>query len=156
VNRSTQMPRRRAAVLVMAVFLGLGAVSLVAMTTGPRFLQVVANPEVRIDIKDLRPGQVRFFVYRDRAGERIRFLLARDSTGRTKAAFDACQRCYIYHRGYVSSDGGLVCRYCGNHYRLETMESGLASCVPVRLPIQTVGQTATIKSAELERQRGLF
>jgi FtrD-like iron-sulfur protein len=101
-------------------------------------------------------GEVHFFAYGDRAGERIRFLLAHDSTGQTKAAFDACRRCYVYRKGYVSSDGNLICRYCGNHYRLETIESGLASCVPVKLPIDIWGQTVTIKSTDLERERGLF
>jgi uncharacterized membrane protein len=136
--------------------LALGAISLLTVTRSSRFTQVASNPQIRIDIHDLQPGQVHFFAYRNRAGEQIRFLLARDSTGQTKAAFDACQRCYIYHRGYVSSDGNLICRYCGNRYRLETMESGLASCAPVKLPIHVVGQTVSIKSADLERERGLF
>ena len=139
-----------------ATVLAIDAILLLKSTRSPQITQVTANPEIRIGVKDLRPGEVRFFVYEDRAGQRIRFLLARDSTAQTKAAFDACQRCYLYHKGYVSSRGDLICKYCGNHYKLETMQSGLASCIPVKLPIQTVGQTATIKSAELERQRGLF
>jgi uncharacterized membrane protein len=134
----------------------IGGVSLLAVTRGPRFIQVAASPQIRIDTRDLLPGEVHFFAYGDRAGERIRFLLARDSTGQTKAAFDACRRCYVYHKGYFSSDGNLICRYCGNRYRLETMESGLASCVPVKLPIEIRGQTVTIKSTDLERERGLF
>lgn len=56
----------------------------------------------------------------------------------------------------MGSDGNLLCRYCGNRYRLETKESGLASCVPVKLPIQIQGQTVIIKSTDLERDRGLF
>ena len=92
----------------------------------------------------------------DTAGDQIRFLLARDSTGRVKGALDACRRCSMYGKGYVSSRGYLVCRYCGNRYKSEAMESGLASCVPVQLPLQVTGHTVTIKPADLERQRGLF
>ena len=99
---------------------------------------------------------MRFFEYRDQAGDQIRFLLARDATGRIKAAFDACKQCYIYHKGYASSGGGLLCKFCGNRYKLEAMESGLASCVPMKLPFQVAGQTVTIKSADLESARGLF
>ena len=99
---------------------------------------------------------MRFFTYQDQAGDQIRFLLARDATGRIKAAFDACQRCYVYHKGYVRSDGRLLCRFCGNRYKLEAMESGLASCVPMKLPFQMTGQTVNIKPADLERERGLF
>jgi uncharacterized membrane protein len=82
--------------------------------------------------------------------------LARDSAGRIKAAFDACERCYIYRKGYVSSGGNLVCRFCGNRYHLESMEAGLASCVPVKLPVQLLGQNAQIKAADLERERVMF
>ena len=132
------------------------AILLIYSAKTPQFTHVDANPLIQIRIDDMRSGEVRFFAYRDNAGEQIRFLLARDSTGQTKAAFDACRRCYVYHKGYVSSDGNLVCRYCGNRYRLETMESGLASCVPVKLPIEIRGQAVTIKSADLEGERGLF
>jgi len=155
VKHSIQRFRRWAAIPVATV-LATGAILLFKSARSPQFTQVTANPEIRVGIKDMQPGEVRFFVYEDRVGQRIRFLLARDSTGQIKAAFDACERCYLYHKGYISSGGDLICKYCGNHYKLETMQSGLASCIPVKLPIQTVGQTATIKSAELERQRGLF
>jgi len=36
------------------------------------------------------------------------------------------------------------------------MESGLALCVPVKLPFQMTGHTVNIKPADLERERGLF
>jgi len=69
---------------------------------------------------------------------------------------DACQRCYAYHKGYVTSDGYLVCKLCGNRYKLAAMSKGLASCVPVKLAFKTDGQTAKIDTAELEHNRHLF
>lgn len=156
MNRSTRKFRPWVALPASGAILAAAAVLLLGMARAPRFTQVTANPQISIGINNLRPGEVRFFVYRDRAGERIRFLLARDSTGQTKAAFDACQRCYLYHKGYVSSDGDLVCKYCRNHYRLETIEAGLASCVPVKLPTRIVRQTVNIRPADLERGKGLF
>jgi len=132
------------------------AISWAATARSPQFTPVRANPSISIETEDLRPGYVRFFAYRDQAGDEVRFLLARDTTGRIKAAFDACERCYIYHKGYVSSGGDLLCRFCGNRYKLEAMESGLASCVPMKLPFQMTGQTVVIKPADLERKRGMF
>jgi uncharacterized membrane protein len=148
--------RGRWAPLIIAAALVVGTVSLAAMARGPQFTLVGANQTVSIQINDLRPGDVRFFRYGDRADDRIRFLLARDATGRIKAALDACERCYMYHQGYASSRGSLVCKFCGNRYKLEAMESGLASCVPMKLPFQVTGQTVIIKSADLERARGMF
>jgi uncharacterized membrane protein len=144
------------AVLIFAAALVVVAIWLTATASGPHFTAVSASPSVSIQTNDLRPRDVRFFTYRDRAGDQIRFLLARDATGRIKGVFDACERCYMYHKGYVSSHGELICRYCGNRYKLEAMESGLASCVPMKLPLQVTNHTVNIKPADLERKRGLF
>ena len=142
--------------LIAAGVLVVIAISYGVMSMRPRYTPVSAGSSISIDTNNLRRGDVRFFAYHDRAGDQIRFLLARDATGRTKAAFDACQRCYIYHKGYAGSRGALFCRFCGNKYKLEAMESGLASCVPVKLPFQITGHTVKIKPADLERERGLF
>jgi uncharacterized membrane protein len=145
-----------AVLIVVAALLVVVAIWLAATAGEPQFTAASANPSVSIQANDLRPGDVRFFTYRARAGDQIRFLLARDATGRIKGAFDAYQRCYMYHKGYVSSHGDLICRYCGNRYKLEAMESGLASCVPMKLPLQATDHTVNIKPADLERERGLF
>jgi len=148
--------RGRTALLIAAAASMAVVVSLSAMARAPEFTPVSANPPISIETNDLGRGDIRFFAYRDRAGDQIRFLLARDSAGRIKGAIDACQRCSMYRKGYFSSRGDLVCRYCGNRYKLEAMESGLGSCVPVKLPFQMTGQAVNIKPADLERERGLF
>ena len=148
--------RGRTGFFIAAGLLMLAAMLFAAVAAGPRYIRVSANSSITIETKDLRQGDVHFFKYRDRAGDQIRFLIGRDATGRTKAAFDACERCYTYHKGYASSRGALFCRFCGNKYKLEAMESGLASCVPVKLPFQIAGHTVNIKPADLESARGLF
>ena len=87
------------------------AISKAVLLSGPQFTLVSGNSSVNLETKDLRPGEVRFYIYQDRSGDKIRFLLARDSAGRVKAAFDACDRCYIYHRGYLNSAGELIRRF---------------------------------------------
>jgi len=156
MSASTSRLRGRTGFFIAAGVLALVAVLFGAITAGPRYTLVSGNSFISIETNDLRQGDVHFFTYRDRAGDQIRFLLARDATGQTKAAFDACKRCYMYHKGYASSRGTLLCRFCGNRYKLEAMESGLASCVPVKLPFQIIGRTVNIKPVDLERERGLF
>ena len=148
--------RSRTALLVTAASSVAVAVSLSALARAPDFTPVSANPSISIETSDLRRGEVHFFTYRDRAGDQIRFLLARDSTGRVKGAVDACRRCSMYGEGYVCSRGGLLCGFCSTRYKLEAMESGLASCVPVKLPFQMTGNRVNIKPTDLERERGLF
>ena len=155
MSHSTQSLGRWA-VIATGVLLGATAILLAATLRGRQYTQVSANPLGLVQINNLRPGEVRFFGYPDRAGDQIRFLLARDSAGQTKAAFDACQRCYVYNQGYVRSGGTLICRYCGNQHKLESMESGIAYCAPVMLPIRVTGHAVSIRTADLEQGRRLF
>ncbi|MBV8451790.1 MAG: DUF2318 domain-containing protein [Deltaproteobacteria bacterium] len=143
--------------LIVLAILVAAAASFLISTRPPSFISVRSDSDsVSIRTDALDRGQVRFYSYRDQAGEELRFILGRDSGGRVHAAMDACQRCYTYHKGYAWSHGYLICKFCGNRYKLEAMESGLASCVAVKLPIQVTRHTVNIKSAELERQRRLF
>ncbi len=111
---------------------------------------------ITVDLRKLAPGSARSYVYRDRAGTKLRFILARDEAGMTHAAFDACRRCYVYRDGYAVEAGRLVCRFCGNSYAIKDMEHGEASCVPVKLKVKVSGESATINLGELEAGRWLF
>jgi uncharacterized membrane protein len=156
------MPRSKAKRVRIRPLLVIGAltvvclIALLGVSHDPRFIQVRGDGVVAIEARDLKPDSVKFYSYRDRAGAELRFLLARDSGGALHAAMDACQRCYGYHKGYVTADGYLVCKLCGNRYKLADMSKGLASCVPVKLGFKTDGQTAKIDTAELEHHRHLF
>jgi uncharacterized membrane protein len=142
--------------VVIGALTAAGLIAFLGLAQGPRFIPVAGDEVVGIQTSDLKPGSVNFYSYRDRAGAELRFLLARDSDGALHAAMDACQRCYGYHKGYATSDGYLVCKLCGNRYKLAAMSKGLASCVPVQLSFKTNGQTAKIDTEELERNRHLF
>jgi uncharacterized membrane protein len=160
VNRSIRIAVRRSSKRILGfigVSLAAAATAFLSIgTRGPVFISVSGSDSVTVPTDTLGRGKVRFYSYRDRAGEELRFILGRDSGGQVHAAMDACQRCYRYHKGYVSSRGYLVCKFCGNRYKLGAMEAGLASCVPVKLPIQIAGQRVKIRPADLEHERGLF
>jgi uncharacterized membrane protein len=147
--------KRRLGFIALALLVA-GTASFSIGMRGSGFISVSGSDSIIIPTDMLGKGQVRFYSYRDRAGAELRFILGRDSRGELHAAMDACQRCYTYHKGYISSHGYLVCKWCGNRYKLEAMESGLASCIPAKLPIQVTGQRVKIKSADLEHERGLF
>lgn len=151
---SISKPWRRA--LIVGIGASVLAAASFAVATGPQFTMVVAHPLIAIGTSDLRPGDVKFFAYRDDAGKQLRFLLARDSNGNIVGAADACEHCYLYGKGYTSSRGELICRYCGNRYKLSALGSGVGSCVPVKMPFRMRGQTAEINPADLERSRRLF
>ena len=143
--------------LIAAIALVGLAASLAIVGIGPRTTQVAGSGVLSIATGDIRPGNVKFYSYQGAAGARIRFLLSRDETGDVRAAMDACQRCYSFHKGYTASrDGYLICRLCGNRYKLSDKTLGIASCNPVKLPIRKVGDTVQVNSSDLERNRAMF
>ena len=143
------------AIIASAIILTAGALTLAGAGVGPRFTQLSGREFVSISSASLEKGGIRFFSYHNDAGKEIRFILGRDQSGQVHGAFDACQRCAQYGEGYTSSRGYLVCRFCGNRYRLDS-RTGIASCAPVELPVHEAGNTITVDTTQLKRQRNLF
>jgi len=104
----------------------------------------------------LADGEAHRFCYRDRAGERLRFLLARGNDGKVRAVFDACRQCYKFGQGYDVSHGMLICRLCGNRYPIDHMTKGEASCVPVSLPHHEDASRVEIKVSDVKSGAALF
>jgi uncharacterized membrane protein len=144
--------------------LRLAAISLIAVIAAaqtyrifePGCIVVKANETVSLPIRELPPGTARTFCYRDGGGHVIRFIVARDSDGTVHSAFDACRSCFEHNLGYRLSGADMVCRFCGNRYKLKDMATGTASCIPVRLPHLMASDAVLIKVADLEAGRRLF
>jgi uncharacterized membrane protein len=107
-------------------------------------------------LAQLATGAASFFCYRDDAGERLRFVLARDAQGRVHSILDACRQCGKFHEGYTSARGEVICRVCGNRYKLAEMEKGEASCVPLALPSRQDRDRIEINVSDLKKMSRLF
>ena len=106
--------------------------------------------------RSLHSGSAKIFCYRDEAGQKLRFILARGSDGKVRSVMDACAQCYNFHKGFNVSNGFLICRLCGNRYPINHILTGKASCVPVALPNRESNGAITIKTADLSKSRWLF
>lgn len=109
-----------------------------------------------VALSRLAGGAAHLFCYRNNAGERLRFLLARGDDGKVRAVFDACRQCYTFHQGYDVAHGMLICRLCGNRYPIDHMTRGAASCVPVALPHHDDGSKVVVNVSDLKAGAGLF
>jgi len=109
-----------------------------------------------VHVDGLAAGSARLFCYHDQAGKRLRFLLARGEDGKLRAAFDACQECYAFGKGYAVHGSSLICRVCGTRYPIDHMLEGKASCVPLALPVTQHGAAVQVKVSDVERGRWLF
>src|SRR5215468_947841 len=142
-------------VIASAVVLTAVTMMLVVIGAGPRITELAGRDSLSIPGGELGRGEIRFFSYRDDGGRQIRFILGRDRAGKVQGAFDACQQCSQYRKGYTSSRGYLVCRICGNRYPLDS-RARVGSCAPIRLFVQDRGKTVTIETRELKEHGALF
>lgn len=155
------MRRRRAkfgAVFAVTALAGVGllAGALLGALSGPACTPITGSNFLEISDSALSPGTARVFCFEEPDGHRIRFILARDRQGIVHTALDACERCAMFHKGYDIVGNYLVCRVCGNRYRLSEMGVGKASCVPVNLGHREHGKQILINVAELKAAKALF
>jgi uncharacterized membrane protein len=133
-----------------------GAAALLIFIATSDCTMVTGSGEVAVNVSAMRPGSARLFCYTDDAGKRLRFVLARGVDGKVRSVFDACRQCFAFHRGYRVVGGELICRVCGNHYSIDRMAEGKASCVPVSLPHEDDSGIVHIKTAGLKAGHALF
>lgn len=155
LRRSPRKLRARLILPIVAILL-VATAAYLAADMRPSATPVFGSGTLSIQTSDLRAGEVRFFTYRSDPASVIRFLLARDSEGHLHGALDACQRCYTYRNGFRSSGGYLICRVCGNRYKMDKLTTGIASCVPVTLKYQSTGKTVQIHTDDLKGASGFF
>lgn len=132
-----------------------GAAAFLIFTSTSNCTSVSGSEVVSVDVSAMRPDSAKVFCYND-AGRKLRFVLARGTDGKVRSVFDACRQCFKFRRGYQVAGGELICRVCGNHYRIDRMAEGKASCVPANLPHADAAGTVKIKTADLAAGVALF
>lgn len=142
--------------LLGGLVLAAGAAAFLIFTASSDCTTVTGSNEVVVNVSAMRPGSARPFCYTDDTGKRLRFVLARGVDGNVRSVFDACRECFAFHRGYRVVGGELICRVCGNHYPIDRMTEGKASCVPVSLPHKDDSGIVRIKTADLKAGDALF
>jgi uncharacterized membrane protein len=142
--------------ILLVVALAIGAAAAAGSMLAPGCSSVRGTDVVTVSTADLSRGSARFFCYRTPSGDLIRFVLARGEDGVVRSVFDACRQCYRFHKGFTVADGYLICRLCGNRYKLDQVHQGLASCQPVQLENTQHGDKVLVRVASLEQGRTLF
>ena len=92
----------------------------------------------------------------DLGGAKIRFFVVKSKDGSIKTAFDACDVCYRYGKGYRQEGDYMVCNNCGNRYPiagLGTENKNPGGCWPGYLPNIIKEGNILIKKSDLENNR---
>ena len=143
---------------VVVIFVALAAALAWFWSLPPPCVALNGTADVlSIDVAHLKPGAAQIYCWKA-PGRRgiVRFVVARRSDGGLVAVLDACRVCFSNNLGYRISKSGLFCRFCGNHYPIDSLAAGSFSCSPFKLPFQSGSGLLKIKTSELVSKADLF
>ncbi|MCL1940049.1 MAG: DUF2318 domain-containing protein [Desulfovibrionaceae bacterium] len=103
---------------------------------------------VTLDTSTLSTGQAKHYQYRE-GNTRIRFFLLKDHQGAVRAALNACDVCWKEGKGYVLSDGNMLCVNCGMKFALNRIGLVKGGCNPHPIAFSLDGATFTVAVDEL-------
>lgn len=148
-------------ILVVLLFLGMiwGAqVALEGRLNPGGFAQVSPgrDGQVRIDVADLEPLQVRFYRFLNRSNQEVRFLVGRDGQGEVQVGFDASDTHARVGRGFRHEGEWLVDNKCDTASRLTQVNGGGGGCRPVPLRHRLEGEQLVLSEADILQGWRLF
>lgn len=119
---------------------------------------VVKDADLVIQINEITTDVTFYPIEVD--GVELEVFAVEASDGTIRTAFNTCQICYSSGRGYyVQRDDVLVCRNCGNQYKMDDVEVTRGGCnpVPITGEDKTVDDTSiVIKKDFLVESKEIF
>jgi uncharacterized membrane protein len=112
--------------------------------------------QVRIDVADLKPQEVRFFQFLNSGNQEVHFFVGRDRAGQVQVAFDADETCAKYKRGFHQEGEWMVCNKCGKAFHLVDVKSGGEGCSPVPVRHQLAGSQLVLAETDILQGWRLF
>src|SRR5574338_388731 len=100
--------------------------------------------EIRLPLSEVGSGQAKFFEAALPSNATTRFFVIKTTDGVYRAALDACEVCYGSHKGYYQDGDEMVCRKCGRHFSVNTVNNGTSGCHPVGLSRGVEGEQLVI------------
>jgi uncharacterized membrane protein len=110
---------------------------------------------VMIPLKALDSGKALFLVHE--SGDRdIHFFALKSSDGVRRAAFDACDICFLANEGYRQEGDLMVCNKCGQSFPSVKVNELRGGCNPEPLGRQVEGDYLVIQKSDIEAGRDYF
>lgn len=105
--------------------------------------------DVTIPVSKVNDGQVHFFDTTI-AGKDVRYFVVKAPDGSLRVAFDACDVCYPYHKGYSQIAGGVQCNNCGRVFSAAMVDVQRGGCNPGVITAKTSGGKLVIPFSQLQ------
>jgi uncharacterized membrane protein len=142
-----------------STFIGLGIALLIVAIVGfvifgggtgaSPFKAVTAEAGmVKIPISEVNDGQSHHYTYK--GNKTINFFVLRSSDGVIRAAFDACDVCYLEKKGYRQEGDTMVCNNCGQRFPSTKINVIKGGCNPAPLNRSVEGDYLVLRTADIE------
>ncbi len=115
-----------------------------------------AVDSVRIPLSEITTS-AKWYEY-DAGGTTVRFFVVRAGDGRIKTAFDACDVCYKFRKGYMQEGSFMICNNCGRKFAISGLgtENTGTGCWPGYLPSSIRGSELVISKSAIESGKWRF
>ncbi|GAB4401458.1 MAG: hypothetical protein Kow00123_10710 [Anaerolineales bacterium] len=126
------------------------ASSVKAATVGHAPYPVVQaeNGVVRFPLATFDDGQARYYTYIHN-GKPVEFFILKSADGIVRAAFNACDVCYPFKKGYHQEGDEVVCNNCGRRFPSNQINVVQGGCNPSPLNRTVDGDMLTIQAADI-------
>ena len=99
--------------------------------------------DVTMPVSSVSDGKAHFFTY-DAGGTTVKYFVLADSTGKVRAALDACEVCFPQKKGYHQEGDTMVCNNCGKVFPAKDINVITGGCNPIPLKRSVSNGTLTI------------
>jgi hypothetical protein len=89
----------------------------------------VRDGAVRLPVSTFDDGKARWYTYHA-DGVDIQFFVLKSSDGVIRAAFNACDVCFLEKKGYSQEGDEMVCNNCGQRFPSELINEVRGGCNP--------------------------
>ena len=104
---------------------------------------------VKLLAADVADGRAHYYTYQG-ARKTIPFFVLKSSDGVIRAAFDACDVCFSFKKGYHQEGDEMVCNNCGTRFPSVNINVLQGGCNPAPLARQLQADTLIITVADVE------
>ncbi len=153
-----EAPKSRTGLHVAAAIGALVVVAVVAFVvvsnrgggeTATATVATAPGADVIMPVASVNDGKAHFFTY-DAGGTTVKYFVLSDSTGKVRAALDACEVCYAQKKGYSQEGDSMVCNNCGQVFPAKEINVVTGGCNPIPLKRSVQGETLTITVDSLQ------
>ncbi|WP_316899030.1 DUF2318 domain-containing protein [Pseudodesulfovibrio indicus] len=121
---------------------------------GPEKVEAV-NGSVTLPVAAVSDGAAHYYSY-DADGKDVKFFVLKSSDGVIRAAFDACDVCYLEKKGYSQDGEFMVCNNCGQKFHSSRINEVRGGCNPSPLARTVSGDSVVISAADIAAGAGYF